>query len=102
MFANKDPKEKFAEDLGTFDFYAALRQFVSDNVTFCFFLLAVSAAAAMANGAKGILSHRRVGTILLVIFVCRAYHAGTKHNRTIVIKDQPEDTTHDDHGKSND
>lgn len=102
MFINKDPKEKFAEDITGFDFYAALRQFISDNVTFCFFLLAVSAAAAMANGAKGILSHRRVGTILLVIFVCRAYHAGNRNvNRTIVIKDS-EDATHDDHGKSED
>lgn len=101
MFNSTDPKVKFQEDLNSFNFAAALRQFVSDNVTFCFLLLAVSAAAAMANGARGILSHRRVGTILLVIFVCRAYHAGTKHNRTIVIKEASEDTTHD-HQQSND
>jgi len=101
MFNSTDPKVKFQEDLNSFNFAAALRQFVSDNVTFCFLLLAVSAAAAMANGARGILSHRRVGTILLVIFVCRAYHAGTKHNRTIVLKAETEDTTHD-HQQSND
>ena len=102
MFINKDPKEKFAEDVSGFDFYAALRQFVSDNVTFCFFLLAVSAAAAMANGAKGILSHRRVGTILLVIFVCRAYHAGSMNSRRTIVIKSFEDTTHDDIEKNQD
>lgn len=102
MFNSQDPKVKFQEDLNSFNFAAALRQFVSDNVTFCFLLLAVSAAAAVSNGARGLLSHRKVGTILLVIFVCRAYHAGTKHNRTIVIKEEkPEDSTHD-HQQSND
>lgn len=95
MFNSKDPKAKFQEDINSFNFAAALSQFVRDNITFCFLLLAVSAAAAVSNGARGILSHRRVGTILLIIFACRAYHAGTKHNRTVIIRDASEDTTHD-------
>lgn len=94
MFIKTDPRDKFAEDFDKFDFAAALRQFVSDNVTFCVFLLAISAAAVIANGTKSVLTHRRMGTILLVIFVCRAYHAGTKHRR-ITVMTTPEDTTHD-------
>jgi len=95
---NQDPHEKFQEDLAEFDLGAAFRQFFSDNVTLCLAVLAVSAIAALANGAKGILTHRRVGTVLLVIMVCRAFHAGaTANRRPIVFKDvtPPKEDEHD-------
>lgn len=92
---HQDPREKFQEDLTEFDFGAALRRFVSDNIALCLLILAVCGISAVANGAKGVLTHRRVGTILLVIMVCRAYHAGITP-RPIVIKDvPPEEDIHD-------
>ena len=84
---NQDPHAKFQEDLAEFNFGAALRTFVSDNITLCLLILAVCGISAVANGAKGVLTHRRVGTILLVIMVCRAFHAGATANRRIVMKD---------------
>ena len=84
---NQDPHTKFQEDLAEFDFGAALRTFVSDNITLCLLILAVCGISAVANGAKGVLTHRRVGTILLVIMVCRAFHAGATANRRIILKD---------------
>lgn len=84
---NQDPHAKFQEDLAEFNFGAALRTFVSDNITLCLLILAVCGISAVANGAKGVLTHRRVGTILLVIMVCRAFHAGATANRRIVLKD---------------
>lgn len=95
---HQDPREKFQEDLADFDFGAALRRFVSDNVTLCLLILAVCGISAVANGAKGVLTHRRVGTILLVIMVCRAFHAGaTAHRHQIVMKDvtPPKEDNHD-------
>lgn len=97
---HQDPKEKFQEDLADFNLGAALRQFFSDNVVLCLSVLAVSAIAALANGAKGVLTHRRVGTVLLVIMVCRAFHAGaTANRRPIVLKDvseaPPQEDKHD-------
>ncbi|WGL32494.1 hypothetical protein Arash_gp43c [Salmonella phage Arash] len=84
---NQDPHAKFQEDLAEFNFGAALRTFVSDNITLCLLILAVCGISAVANGAKGVLTHRRVGTILLVIMVCRAFHAGATANRRIILKD---------------
>ena len=85
---NEDPTKKFQKDLEAFSMGAAVRQFVSDNITLCLVTLAVAGIAALANGAKGVLTHRRVGTVLLVIMVCRAYHAGaTANRRPIIIKD---------------
>ena len=84
---NQDPKEKFREDIADFDFGAAFRTFVSDNITLCLIILAVCGISAVANGAKGVLTHRRVGTVLLVIMVCRAFHAGATANRRIILKD---------------
>ena len=84
---NQNPHAKFQEDLAEFDFGAALRTFVSDNITLCLLILAVCGISAVANGAKGVLTHRRVGTILLVIMVCRAFHAGATANRRIILKD---------------
>ncbi|EBX1873554.1 hypothetical protein DRD23_08575 [Salmonella enterica subsp. enterica serovar Enteritidis] len=84
---NQDPHAKFQEDLAEFNFGAALRTFVSDNITLCLLILAVCGISAVANGAKGVLTHRRVGTILLVIMVCRAFHAGATANRRIIMKD---------------
>ena len=84
---NQDPHAKFQEDLAEFNFGAALRTFVSDNITLCLLILAVCGISAVANGAKGVLTHRRVGTILLGIMVCRAFHAGATANRRIVLKD---------------
>jgi hypothetical protein len=92
---NQDPHAKFQEDLADFDFGVALRTFVSDNVSLCLLLLAVCGISLVANGAKGILTNRRIGTILLVIMVCRAFYAGaTANRRPIVLKDvtpTPED-----------
>ena len=87
---NQDPHAKFQEDLAEFNFGAALRTFVSDNITLCLLILAVCGISAVANGAKGVLTHRRVGTILLVIMVCRAFHAGATANRRIILKDVKE------------
>ncbi|EBQ4063391.1 hypothetical protein BA096_01410 [Salmonella enterica] len=84
---NQDPHAKFQEDLAEFNFGAALRTFLSDNITLCLLILAVCGISAVANGAKGVLTHRRVGTILLVIMVCRAFHAGATANRRIILKD---------------
>lgn len=84
---NQDPHVKFKEDVAEFDFGAALRTFLSDNVALCLLILAVCGISAIANGAKGVLTHRRVGTILLVIMVCRAFHAGATGNRRIIMKD---------------
>ena len=84
---NQDPHAKFLEDLAEFDFGAALRTFLSDNIALCLLILAVCGISAVANGAKGVLTHRRVGTILLVIMVCRAFHAGATANRRIILKD---------------
>lgn len=84
---NQDPHAKFQEDLAEFNFGAALRTFVSDNITLCLLILAVCGISAVANGAKGVLTHRRVGTVLLVIMVCRAFHAGATANRRIILKD---------------
>lgn len=84
---NQDPHAKFQEDLAEFNFGAALRTFVSDNITLCLLILAVCGISAVANGVKGVLTHRRVGTILLVIMVCRAFHAGATANRRIILKD---------------
>lgn len=84
---NQDPRTKFQEDLSDFNFGAALRTFVSDNIALALLILAVCGISAVANGAKGVLTHRRVGTILLVIMVCRAFHAGATANRKIVMKD---------------
>lgn len=84
---NQDPHAKFQEDLSDFNFGAALRTFVSDNIALALLILAVCGISAVANGAKGVLTHRRVGTILLVIMVCRAFHAGATANRKIIMKD---------------
>lgn len=85
---NEDPNQKFQDDLNSFNMGAALRQFISDNLTLCLTLMAVSTIAMIANGAKGVLTHRRVGTALLVIMICRAYHTGaTANSKRIVIKD---------------
>ena len=84
---NQDPHAKFQEDLAEFNFGAAFRTFLSDNVALCLLILAVCGISAVANGAKGVLTHRRVGTILLVIMVCRAFHAGATANRRIILKD---------------
>lgn len=85
---NQDPKAKFQQDMAEFDMSAAFRRFMSDNISLCFLLLTVAAIAAVSSGAKSVLTHRRVGTILLVIMVCRAFHAGVTANRPgIVIKD---------------
>lgn len=85
---HQDPSEKFQEDLAEFDLGVAFRQFLSDNVLLCLTILAVCGISAMANGAKGVLTHRRVSTVLLVIMVCRAFHAGaTAHRRALVVKD---------------
>lgn len=93
---HQDPSDKFREDLTDFNFGAAMRQFFSDNVSLFLILLAVSGIAAFANGAKGVLTHRRVGTVLLVLMVCRAFHAGATANRRIVIKDvNPQEDEHD-------
>lgn len=87
MLYNENPKDKFREDLQSFDLTAALRQFISDNITLCLIILSVSAIAALSSGAKGVLTHRRVGTVLLIIMICRAYHAGSTSRKRIVIKD---------------
>lgn len=93
---NQDPHAKFQEDLAEFNFGAALRTFVSDNITLCLLILAVCGISAVANGAKGVLTHRRVGTVLLVIMVCRAFHAGATARRQIVMKDiTPQEDEHD-------
>lgn len=93
---NQDPKEKFREDIADFDFGAAFRTFVSDNIALCLLILAVCGISAVANGAKGVLTHRRVGTVLLVIMVCRAFHAGATARRRIVMKDvTPQEDEHD-------
>lgn len=93
---HQDPHVKFQEDIAEFDFGAALRRFVSDNVTLCLLILAVCGISAVANGAKGVLTHRRVGTILLVIMVCRAFHAGVTARPKITIKDiTPQEDEHD-------
>ena len=83
MLYGKDPKEMFAEN---FSFSAALGSFIRDNVSLFLLILTVAGVAAVANGTKSILSHRKVGTILLVIMICRAYHAGSTANR-IILKD---------------
>mgnify|MGYP000889273040 FL=1 len=85
---NQDPHVKFSQDYAEFSYSAAFRQFISDNLTLGLIILAVSGIAAISNGAKGVLSHRRVGTVLLVLMVCRAFHAGANANRPrINIKD---------------
>ena len=38
---NQDPHAKFQEDLAEFDFGAAFRTFLSDNVALCLLILAV-------------------------------------------------------------
>lgn len=82
----KNPREKFTEDLDQFDFSAAFGSFLKDNMLLCFIVLAASLGAVVFNGARGILSNKKVGTILLAIMVCRAYHAGS--TRTIVITEK--------------
>lgn len=94
---NKDAKEKFHEDMAQFNYGAALRQFFSDNITLCMTILAVSAIAAASTGAKGLLTHRRVTTIILCVMVCRAFYAGATANRPrIQIKDiTPQEESND-------
>lgn len=84
---NKDPHDTFRDDLNSFDFGAAVRQFIADNVGLCMLILAVSAMAAVSGGAKQILTNRRVGSFLLIIMICRAFHRGATANRRIVMKD---------------
>lgn len=93
---NQDPHEAFREHLDSFNFGAALRQFVSDNITLCLLILSVSAIAAVSGGAEKLLTHRRVGSFLLVVMVCRAFHSGATANRRIVMKDiRKEEESHD-------
>lgn len=93
MLYDKDPKEMFKE---SFSFSAALGSFIRDNVSLCLLILTVAGIAAVANGTKNLLSHRKVGTILLVIMICRAYHAGSTANRIVLTDPEKENDSEQD------
>lgn len=90
-----DPREKFLEDVNTFNYSAAFRQFIKDNFLFCFILLTAGIGAAVFNGARSTLSNKKVGTIILAVMVCRAFHAGMPKKIIIIEKETTDDNPTD-------